>query len=290
MSETVVNSSNSSTQKINKLIFQVGKNPVDPFAKYDAPNLWMAISNLASLLEASPTSESEVKASIDVSKQQLKSELKADMTATLAADLKPLNEGIVSGQNYFMLGMTALKDQINDEGNRVDGLVNNINTTLSSSDNNTPNINTTASHPDISRLEGLILDISNRLNQVDSLNYSDSIKFCGLNLRSKKEVIAWLALNSPGERGSLVIYFHTYMAHVHNNTTGQDVIQRHNSLYKLKIETISQGAAITLFECTIPRFFSISTSHRAPKDSASYFDIISEFDLWDQADDEYKEN
>ena len=59
----------------------------------------MAIEKLASLLEASPTSESEVKASIDISKQQLKSELKSDMTDALAADLKPLNEDIVSGKN-----------------------------------------------------------------------------------------------------------------------------------------------------------------------------------------------
>ena len=164
----------------------------------------------------------------------LKNELKADMTATLATDLKPLNEGIVSGKNYFMLGMTALKDQINIEGNRVAGLVNNINAILSSSYNNTPNINPTASHPEISRLEGLIFDISNRLNQVDSLNDSDSIKFGGLDLRSKKEVISWLALNSPGERGGLVIDFHTLMEHVHSTITSQHGIQRLNYLYKSK--------------------------------------------------------
>ena len=46
MSESVVNSSNSSTQKIKKLIFQVGKKSVDLFAKYDTTNLWMAITNL----------------------------------------------------------------------------------------------------------------------------------------------------------------------------------------------------------------------------------------------------
>ena len=211
--------------------------------------------------------------------------MKADITATLAADLKPLNEGIVSGQNYFMLGMNALKDQISVEGNRVDGLVNNINTTLSSSDNNTPNINTTASHPDISRLKGLTFDISNFLNQVDSLIDSESIKFSDLGLRSKKEVITWLALIYLGERGGLVIDFHTLMEHVYNTITGQDMIQRLNSLYKLKIETIYQGAAITSFERTIPRFFSSSTSHRVVKDSASYFDTIRKFDLWDQADD-----
>ena len=290
MSTTLTDSSDSSTQKFNHLLMQIGRKPSDLFAKYDAPDLWMAIANLASLLESIPTtSESDLVAIINLSVQRLKGEMKEHVKTTLGVDLKPLSNDIVAVQNYFMQGMNVLKVQIDAEGGRTDNLVNEVNAQKSSSHFNMSTINTTATNPDISRLEGLIFDISNRLNQADNLSDSNSIKFGGLGLRSKKEVISWLAMHSPGERGGLVMDFHTLMEHVHTTITGQDMILKLNSLYKLKIETISQGAAITSFERTIPRFFSSSTSHRVVKDSASYFDNISEFHLWDQTDDGYKD-
>ena len=98
-----------------------------------------------------------------------------------------------------------------------------------------------------------------------------------------------MAIHSPGERGGLLVDFHTLMEHIHHTITGQDVIGKLNSLYKLKIETIAQGLAVTSFERNLPRFFSSSTSHRVVKDSQSYFDQISDFDLWDQSGDGYKD-
>ena len=85
-----------------------------------------------------------------------------------------------------------------------------------------------ASSTEISRLESLITEISNKVNKFDNLNDSESIKFGGLSLRSKKEVVAWLSINAPHERGGLVVDFHTLMEHVHHSINGTDAIAKLN--------------------------------------------------------------
>jgi len=87
MSTTLTDSSDSSTQKFNHLLMQVGRKPSDLFAKYDAPDLWMAIANLASLLESIPTtSESDLVTIINLSVQRLKGEMKEHVKTTLGVN------------------------------------------------------------------------------------------------------------------------------------------------------------------------------------------------------------
>ena len=152
--------------------------------------------------------------------------------------------------------MVVIKGQLDAEGIRVDHLTNDINSLKSSNPLNSCGGNGSTSSPEICRLEGLISGVSNRVNKFDNLNDSDSIKFGGMGLRSKREVIVWLAINSPRERGGLIVDFHTLMEHIYHSTTGSDAITKLNGLYKLKIGTISQGLAITSFDCNIPKFFS----------------------------------
>ena len=168
--------------------------------------------------------------------------------------------------------MVAIKDQLDAEGIRVDHLTNDINSLKSTNPLNSFGASGPTSSSEICRLDGLISSVSNQVNKFGNLNDSDSIKFGGLGLRSKREVIAWLAINSPRERGGLVVDFHTLMEHIHHSTTGSDAIAKLNGLYKLKIGTISQGLAITSFDCNIPKFFSKSTYHRVVKDFQSHFD------------------
>lgn len=75
----------------------------------------------------------------------------------------------------------------------------------------------------------------------DKLNDVYYIKFEGLDLRSKKEVMASLAINFLGEQGGLAVDFHTLMEHIYHSTTWSDTIAKLYELYKLKISTISQG-------------------------------------------------
>lgn len=67
--------------------------------------------------------------------------------------------------------------------------------------------------------------------------------------------MTWLVLHSLGKICGIVKDFHTLIEHVHNTIMGQDVIIKLNSLYKIKIQTVSQGLAITSFKLTIAIFF-----------------------------------
>ena len=53
LSETVTETTALLTDIIKALVLQIGNKPHQLLAKYDAPNLWSAIANLASILEAS---------------------------------------------------------------------------------------------------------------------------------------------------------------------------------------------------------------------------------------------
>jgi len=286
LSETVTETTGSLTDRINALALQIGNKPHQLLAKYDAPNLWSAIANLASILEAN-SGRTIIGMDQKVKDLQIKLEQQIDDTKTL--EIKPLAVEIKAGKSYFVTGMGAIKDQLDAEGIRVDLLTNDTNSLKLSHPLHNLGGNGPISSSEICRLEGLISGVSNRLNKFDNLNDSDSIKFGGMGLRSKREVITWLAINSPRERGGLVVDFHTLMEHIHHSTTGSDAIAKLNGLYKLKIGTISQGLAITSFDCNIPKFFSKSAYHRVVKDFQSHFDQITDFDLWDQANDGYKD-
>lgn len=71
ISETLLDSSNSLTEQISQILTYWCK-PSELFAKYDAPDLWMDIVNLVSLLEAGlVAAKTEMKANIQTSMQSL---------------------------------------------------------------------------------------------------------------------------------------------------------------------------------------------------------------------------
>jgi hypothetical protein len=142
---------------------------------------------------------------------------------------------------------------------------------------------------DISRIEDLLSVLSKKVDDLNSLTNSEAITFSGLALKSKKESTSWLMINSPNERGGLVIDFHTFMENIQQTMVGTDSIARLNSLYKLKIDTMSQRIAIISFERTIPSFFSTSSAHKVIKDAQSYFDTIVDYAAWDKPGDGFKD-
>ena len=66
-----------------------------------------------------------------------------------------------------------------------------------------------------------------------------AIEFLGLVLHSKREDAEWLITYYPNERGDNVADFHTLMENIQQSIVGTDSISRLNSLYKLKIYTMS---------------------------------------------------
>ena len=70
------------------------------------------------------------------------------------------------------------------------------------------------------RLDGLTIYI----NKLKSISDEDFVKHGGLGLHSKKEGISWLAINSLGERGRLVVDFYNLTEYVQHVIVGPDTI------------------------------------------------------------------
>eukprot|EP00978_Attheya_sp_CCMP212_P034021 scaffold140543_cov74-Attheya_sp.AAC.1 len=102
--------------------------------------------------------------------------------------------------------------------------------------------------------------------------------------RRSEESASWLATHSPSNDFGIFVDAHMVQEHIHYTLHGTDALKRLESLYKLKIDTISQGLAITSFENTIPKIFSKSLDHKVLRDDASYFNMIPNFHDWDLKD------
>ena len=69
------------------------------------------------------------------------------------------------------------------------------------------------------------------------------------------------------ENVGLVVDPHTLLEHIASSIRGEDFMTYFCKLYKLKIDTISQGLSMTSFERPVPIFFS-SGNIKVIKDDA----------------------
>ena len=121
-----------------------------------------------------------------------------------------------------------------------------------------------------------------------SMTDDGSIKYYNLNFPLKGEAGAWLDLHAPGGNFGFVIDFHTLLEHIHHAITGVDSLKKLQTVYKLKLNTISEALSITSFKVTTPRFLSSSDSHSAIGNEASYFSDISSYCEWNNPSSGYK--
>lgn len=86
----------------------------------------------------------------------------------------------------------------------------------------------------------------------------------------------------PDHHCSLVVVMHMVMEHVRMYISCKDLIGHLEKQFKLKIKTLVNGIAMTLFETKIYWYFSAAAStHKVVKHNASYFDTVETFEEWD---------
>ena len=81
-----------------------------------------------------------------------------------------------------------------------------------------------------------------------SLTDEKAIKFFNLGFTSKTESDAWLDTHVPSGDFGFVIDFHTLLEHIHHAITGMDALKQLQTVYKLKLSTISEALSVTSFE------------------------------------------
>ena len=74
-----------------------------------------------------------------------------------------------------------------------------------------------------------------------------------------------------------MVDFHTLMEHVHHSITGVDALKQLQTVYKLKLNTISEALSVTSFEVRIPRFLANTGAHMVIDNEASYFSHIKSY-------------
>ena len=147
--------------------------------------------------------------------------------------------------------------------------------------------NTSAYEVEIEMLKDKVNDLEKDTAKL-SLQGEGTIQFHNLGFHGKSDSDAWLELHSPGGGFGFVVDFHTLMEHIHHAITGVDALKQLQTVYKLKLTTISEALAVTSFEVPIPRFLSKSGAHNVIDNEASYFSLIPSFKHWNDPNSGYK--
>jgi hypothetical protein len=108
-----------------------------------------------------------------------------------------------------------------------------------------------------------------------------SIKFSGLGFVKPPDANSWLEKELPHHPAGLTVDAHMVFERVFCNMDNTDTLARLQQCYKIKVATITDGAAITSFDSKIPKFFSRSHGHKVVKTDGSFLDAIASYQEWD---------
>ena len=153
-------------ENIRSLDDKLGSKPDGLVPKYDVFNDWLAIVNLVDF----------IKDTVKVNVEKLVTNKK--LNQRLDALRRKLGARISNAQRGLIGGMESLKDQINDEGSRIDAL----NTHPKPSITNTYLGNVSK----ITDLEVEIRDLKQEIKRLGWLNDTEAVNFGGLVIRSKR--------------------------------------------------------------------------------------------------------
>jgi hypothetical protein len=129
--------------------------------------------------------------------------------------------------------------------------------------------------------------VSEQVAQMRSESDGEAVRFFGLGFREPREAEAWAAAHLAMHSYGIVVDAHLVFEHIYNavTTTEGGAIARLHSLYKLRIDNLTQAAAITSFESRIPKLFSKSSSisgNILKRHGTSHFDQVASYGEWSE--------
>ena len=123
--------------------------------------------------------------------------------------------------------------------------------------------------------------LESKVQKVMASNDATAIQFSSLGFRTAVESNAYLAQECPGHSFGLLVDPHAVMEHLWTMINGIDILKQMEKLTKIKLETISEGIAISSFEATIPKFFTAS-GHRVVKMNELYWSRVTTWAEWEE--------
>jgi hypothetical protein len=282
---------------------EFGSPPSTLSPEFASPTAWGTIAGIASKvteIDSQMISTFDLRAAIVTSEQRTRV-----FVDPVFKDVKSLEERVVARVKTLLAAMTSNHELSFSVGELKATLVEAIRLlTLRIAANSdrltileqvSAPVDTIMSSPDarsgeaFDQFERRVSEMEIEMNRLTSQTDQQAIRFSSLGFRGKDEADAWLAINEPSHDYGLFVDAHMVLEHVQHAIFGDDSLKRLESLYKLKIETIAQGLAITSFEAKCPKIFDKKTAQRVVKDDSSYFDCIPTFGDWDELDGGWRE-
>ena len=277
LQDFVIKGSQSLDLRFAELCDDMGTKPSHLDERYDAPNLWGTIGEMVETLatfgQAIPAklvSEEDVAKAVN--------EMKVEIDLNINSTVKPIDEKYGALRKFVISSAKSLKTQADENAKMIQDVSDKAN----SYDSDAWNRN------------GLSEDDEDRFKNIEdaleklSLRQGERIRFHGLGFHGKPEADAWLELNSPSGRFGLIVDFSTIMEHIHHAITGMDALKQLQTVYKLKLSTISEALSVTSFEIAMPRFLSNTGAHVVIDNESSYFSHIPSFAKWNDPNSGFK--
>ena len=130
----------------------------------------------------------------------------------------------------------------------------------------------------LSDLEGMIYNMQEAAD-------SRIIVFGGVNVKTIDESNSWLEKKCPDDnhKFGLVVDFHIEMEHLFQQRKGNDLLNKMEKIFKIKIHAIGQASSIASFENPLPKYFVTSSyiDFTPIGDDKSYFNTIKTWEEWD---------
>jgi hypothetical protein len=126
-------------------------------------------------------------------------------------------------------------------------------------------------------------DLAVKLKSLAAQADKEAIKCCNLGFRSFQDAAAWIDIHFPDYSFGLIMSAFTVLEHVYSIFAGTQSLERLNHLYKIKINCLNKGLAISLFDSRWPKYFMKTQSVSPITADQSFFDRIPSHDVWDES-------
>jgi hypothetical protein len=269
--------------KLDKLSQDLGSKPRALTADIDAPTAWGSIGALASKLDNLGKDQSGIESRTRAALDKVSTPLKDFVVETLAQHTMAVDERMNKIKRFAVKSTQQLNARIDSEA--FDSPERNHKPEDKPTDSDKPEWVSDV----IKSFETRLDDCSVRISRITAKTDEEAVKFAGLGFRSPREANAWLAMHLPEYNCGLIVDVNIVMEHVHAIIGCQPIIGNLEKFYKLKIETLSDGLAMTSFETQIPRYFCKPMAYSVVKNDGSYFDEIVSNEEWQTPGDGFRD-
>ena len=280
---------NAVSTKLQTLEDLVGHRVVEIHEEYQAPTIWGSVALLASHINSVNDAMREIDPKLgnlfdDFLEQAVSvaHKVSKENVAKTNSTIEYLRQALISSLESLVSSKEKTDLEVQDLRNEVNTIRNVRQKTVPTTSAGGSIFDPASIQDEIDRVKKLQDDLSTKFNSLSAQADKEAIKFCNLGFRTYQESAAWVDINFPDYSFGLVMSMFTVLEHVHATFSGLPSLERLNQLYKLKIDDLNKGLAITSFDSRWPKYFMKVQSTAATTTDQSFFDKVPSYEAWEE--------